>query len=47
MKDTWYTRAGVPCKEPCDSAKATFNFSEHDNVQLIHKATGQQVTALR
>lgn len=46
-KNAWYTAAGVPCVEPCDSSKATFEISEHNNVQLIHKATGERVIALR
>lgn len=46
-KDTWYTSSGVPCKEPCDPSRATFTIGEHDNVQLIHKKTGEQVIALR
>lgn len=46
-KDTWYTHAGIPCTAPCDASKATFVIGEHDNVQLIHKATGERVIALR
>ena len=46
-KDTWYTSYGVPCTEPCDPSKATIMIGEHENVQLIHKATGERVTALR